>query len=402
MFSRKPQIPHTPPPPPVSRGAQVRAIALRVANNPWLSAGGAGLLFLLTLITLVMVMGDAKAGTPVVRLSLAQAAEAGSDVPGWKEALADESETAPITTDELTLSDEPIELAENGVIGGSALITLPEGGRLEGAGGPMIATGGGSALVAAPIAGLTAPGPGGAVLPIIGPDGRKPWQAYARPFTANGKPRVALIVGGLGLNPGNTRRAIEALPPEVTLSFAVNAEGLQGWIDLARANGHEVLLETPMEPNDYPQSDPGPYTLFAASAPGEIVKKTEWVLSRATGYFGLTNYQGGRFLASAPAMTSFSGVLKQRGVAFIDDGLGARKGMGPPRASADRIVDEDLSADTIARQFSALEASARSNGQALGSGFAFPVTIEAAAVWTRSLQERGFQLAPASAMLSGR
>ena len=402
MFSRKPQIPHTPPTPPASRGGQARALALRVANNPWLSAGGAGLLFLLTLITLIMVMGDAKAGTPVVRLSLAHAAEAGSDVPGWKEALADESETAPITTDELTLSSEPIELAENGVIGGSAIITLPEGGRLEGAGGPVIAIGGGSALPQAPIAGLTAPGPGGSVLPMIGGDGRKPWQAYARPFTANGKPKVALIVGGLGLNRENTRRAIEQLPAEVTLSFVIYAEDLQGWIDLARANGHEVLLEAPMEPNDYPQNDPGPYTLLTSAAPAEMVKKTEWVLSRASGYFGLTNYQGERFLVSQGAMNSFGAVLKQRGVAFIDDGLGARKGLGPPRASADRIVDGDMSAETIGRNFFALETAARSNGQAMGAGYAHPVTIDAAAVWTRALESRGFQLAPASALLSGR
>ena len=74
MFSRKPQIPHPLPARPASQAGRARAIALKVANNPWLSAGGAGLLFLLTLIILILVMGDAKAGTPVVRLSLAHAA----------------------------------------------------------------------------------------------------------------------------------------------------------------------------------------------------------------------------------------------------------------------------------------------------------------------------------------
>jgi polysaccharide deacetylase 2 family uncharacterized protein YibQ len=187
----------------------------------------------------------------------------------------------------------------------------------------------------------------------------------------------------------------------VTLSFAPYAEGLQGWIDLARSHGHEVLLEAPMEPTDYPQNDPGPFTLLAGAAPAETVKKTEWLLSRATGYFGLTNYLGSRFVSSSTAMSAFSGSLKQRGVAFIDDGSAARRGMGPPRASADRVVDEDLSAEAIARQFSALEAGAVAHGQAMGSGFAYPVTIESAGVWARSLADRGFQLAPASALLSG-
>jgi polysaccharide deacetylase 2 family uncharacterized protein YibQ len=398
MFSRKPQIDRTAArPAPAGGMEQVRAMALQVANNPYLSAGGAAALFLLTLTGLILVIGDAKAGTPIVRLSLAHAAAAGAGVPGWREALAAEGEAAEVTTDEFELSESPIELAEGGVIGGSAVITLPGGGRAEGA-EPLVV---GQPLAPAPFDGLTAPGPGGALLPIIGADGRTPHKAYARPFISNGKPKVALVIGGLGLNPAYTRRAIELLPPEVTLSFAPYAEGLQGWIDMARAAGHEVLLEAPMEPNDYPQNDPGPFTLLASAAPAETIKKTEWLLSRATGYFGVTNYLGSRFVNSGGGMGAFSGSLKQRGVAFVDDGLAARKGSGPPRASADSIIDEDLSAEAIARQFSRLEAGALARGQALGSGFAYPVTLESAAVWAQGLEARGFQLAPASALLGG-
>jgi polysaccharide deacetylase 2 family uncharacterized protein YibQ len=373
------------------RLAQARAAALTAMQNPWFSAGGAGLLFLLTLTTLVAVTGDPKAGTPMVRISLAQAAASGASVPGWREALAPESPEAPLTTGVYALSEGPIALPDTTPIGGSAFITLPGGGTSQ----PEYA---GSPLAAAPIAGLTAPGPGGSPLPVIGPDGRTPAEAYARPFTANGKPKVALVVGGLGLNAALTRRAIETLPPEVTLSFAPYAEGLQGWIDMARANGHEVLLEAPMEPADYPANDPGPMTLLAASRPEETVRKLEWLLSRATGYYGLTNYLGSRFLATPAAMTAFSGALKSRGLAFIDDGAAAGKGAGPPRASASRVIDDDLSAEAIGRQLTALEASARTRGQALGSGFAYPVTVDQAVIWAQGLGERGFQLAPASAL----
>src|SRR6185369_14205715 len=155
---------------------------------------------------------------------------------------------------------------------------------------------------------------------------------YARPFVDKGGPKVALVIGGLGLNAKTTREAIEQLPQEVTLSFVPYAEGLQGWIDLARANGHEALLETPMEPLDYPQNDPGPYTLMAQDPPQETVKRLEWLLSRATGYFGVTNYLGGRFLASDTAAGTLSAALRQRGLAFIDDGTAAARGGGVPRA----------------------------------------------------------------------
>ena len=73
-------------------------------------------------------------------------------------------------------------------------------------------------------------------------------------------------------------------------------------------------------------------------------------------------------------------------------------GGGVSRASADRIVDEQLTPDTIEKQLLALEASAGQRGAAMGAGFAYPVTLEQAAKWAEGLPARGYQLAPASAI----
>jgi polysaccharide deacetylase 2 family uncharacterized protein YibQ len=236
------------------------------------------------------------------------------------------------------------------------------------------------------------------MLPVIGPDGRAPFQAYARPSTSLGKPRVALIIGGLGLNAKTTREAIAGLPPEVTLSFVPYSDGLQGWIDMARAAGHEVLLEAPMEPKDYPDNDPGPYTLMADGQPQETTQRLQWLLSRATGYFGVTNYLGSKFVNSPSAMNTFENELKQRGLAFIDDGSASKVGGGLPRASADRIVDDQLDGGAIDAQLAALETQATRNGQALGSGFAYPVTVQEATRWAAGLGPKNIQLVPASAI----
>jgi polysaccharide deacetylase 2 family uncharacterized protein YibQ len=256
----------------------------------------------------------------------------------------------------------------------------------------------GSPLPPAPIAGLFKPGPGGP-LPVIAPDGRTPLQAYARPFHDNGKPRIALVIGGLGLNAAATRTAIERLPPEVTLSFVPYSDGLQAWIDQARAAGHEVMLEIPMEPLDYPNDDPGPYTLMASASPTETVKRLEWLLSRGAGYFAVTNYLGGRFLSAPAAMAAFTNSLKARGLGFIDDGSGVHRGAGVPRASADAVIDEQPSTDGIDKALLGLEAQALQRGSALGAGFSYPVTIEQVVRWAQGLAVRGYQLAPASAIV---
>jgi polysaccharide deacetylase 2 family uncharacterized protein YibQ len=219
---------------------------------------------------------------------------------------------------------------------------------------------------------------------------------------AGGKPRVALIIGGLGLNAKTTREAIQGLPADVTLSFVPYADDLQSWIDQARAAGHEVLLEAPMEPKDYPVNDPGPFTLMADGQPQETTRRLEWLLSRATGYFGVTNYLGSKFVASPTAMSVFESDLRQRGLAFIDDGSAAQVGGGVPRASADRIVDDQLDGGAIEAQLTALETQATRAGHALGSGFAYPVTLAEAARWTQGLAGRGIDLVPASALTTRR
>jgi polysaccharide deacetylase 2 family uncharacterized protein YibQ len=386
-FSRKPAYAAAAPAPGGS--GDLRAKLMAAVGNPYISASGAACLFLASLATLVLITSDPHAGSPVIRLELTKIGATKNAPEGWREALAGDPAHEPgLIPGQMDLSANPFAppAAEH-----------PEDAPAEGLqNAPPIQQGPG--LAQAPIAGLSAPGPGGGPLPIIGADGHTAAEAYARPFTPNGRPKVSVVIGGLGLNAQTTRAAIETLPGEITLSFAPYADGLQGWIDLARAHGHEVLLETPMEPTDYPANDPGPYTLIAANRPEDTVRKLEWLMSRATGYFGLSNYLGARFVENDQAMNTFNAVLKARGLAFIDDGLAQRRGGPIPRASADRVIDDELSANAIDAQLRALENGAAGRGQSLGSGFAYPVTINQVRVWAAGLQARGMQLAPASAL----
>ena len=379
--------------PPVRRSMRGQFVpVVRFLSKPPVAVAGAGLLLLGAAALFITVLGDPRAGAPSARAALKREAPVAAPVPTGLEAFS------------MGANGSWQDLAADGGAGldpalaGEAVITLPNGATVSGNGAPVTAPRvAASPLPAAPIAGLSQPGPNGA-LPTIASDGRVPAQAYARPFRSNGRPRVALIVGGLGLNAVTTRAAIERLPAEVTLSFVPYAEGLQTWIDMARAQGHEVMLEMPMEPTGYPDNDPGPYTLLASGQPADITAKMNWLLGRATGYFGVTNYMGDRFASSDAGMNAFLGILRQRGVAFLDDGSMTRRPGAWARASANRVIDEQQTPAAIVGQLNALEALAKGNGQALGTGFSYPVTVEAVARWTADLDARGLQLAPASAM----
>ena len=380
--------------PPVGKPFRLSFAPVAAAlKRPPVAVGAAGLLLLAAAALFLTVLGDPRAGTPSARVSLTRPGPAAPPTPPTGLEAFSMDAFAPYQD----MTADP-NAALSGAAGGEALITLPDGATVAGAGSAITAPRRpATPLAAAPIAGLSQPGPNGP-LPVIAADGRVPAQAYARPFRSNGKPRVALIVGGLGLNAVTTRAAIERLPAEVTLSFVPYADGLQGWIDLARAQGHEVMIEIPMEPSGYPDNDPGPQTLLVAGTPDDVQAKLAWLLGRATGYFGVTNYLGDRFVSSDAGMTAFLAALRQRGLAFLDDGSARRRPGAWARASADRIIDETQTPAAIIGQLNAIEALAKARGAALGTGFSYPVTVEAAARWAAGLDARGVQLAPASSM----
>jgi polysaccharide deacetylase 2 family uncharacterized protein YibQ len=377
---------------------------LATLSNPYIGAGAAAALVAAAALALIAITGDPRAGAPSLRIPL-QSPD--PSVGRLLRPATPQGTPGAVPLDGLAPGQEVIMPdGSQAPVQGQAVITLPQGGSVGGGEAASTAGGGqaplvhavGPPLAPAPIPGLSAPGPGGP-LPVIAPDGRTPFQAYARPFHDNGKPKVALVIGGLGLNATATHAAIERLPPEVTLSFVPYSDGLQAWIDQARAAGHEVMLEIPMEPLDYPTNDPGPYTLMANASASETGKRLEWLLSKGAGYFAVTNYLGGRFLNAPAAMATFTGGLKARGLGFIDDGAGAHRGAGVPRASAEAVIDEQLSADGIDKALLSLEAEALQHGSALGTGFSYPVTIEQVGRWAQGLAARGYQLAPASAIV---
>ena len=244
------------------------------------------------------------------------------------------------------------------------------------------------------------------LLPAIGSDEREPWRVYARPFDgADGRPRIAIVINWLGLSDAATEAAIQELPGAVTLAFAPYAENLTNWVRLARAAGHEVLLNLPMEPLNYPANDPGPQALLTSLSPARNLDRLEWTLSRVTGYVGVTNYMGSRFTTSSTSLKPVLKALKGRGLLFLDSRSSSRSlvsevagELALPWVANNRFLDNQASRIAIDSELEAIETVARSQGHAVGIGFPYPVTLERLAVWIPTLRKKGLVLTPISAI----
>ncbi len=267
-----------------------------------------------------------------------------------------------------------------------------------------------NALPPAPIADVTE-NLGFADLPRISGNGKRPSKVYARSTSmdvlSSDRPKVVIILGGMGLNPELTRRAARELPADVTFAFAPYGENLQEQVNDARKQGHEVLLQVPLEPIGFPQTNPGPKTLLADGKAAENLNSLHWHMARFAGYTGLINYMGGRFLANPDAVKPFLTELKKRGLYFYEDGSMANTAVGEVAKSVNGSARRaslvlDANRDAVAASLVTLETEAVQAGLAIATGTGLPDTIEAIKEWAKDAADRGIALVPASAAFQAR
>ena len=241
--------------------------------------------------------------------------------------------------------------------------------------------------------------PQGAI-PIVGPDGARAADVYARPVKGvPAGPRVAIMVGGLGVE------ALAKLPAAVTLGFTPYGQDLARLVSRARGEGREIVLQVPMEPFDYPDNDAGPQTLLTSLSPEQNLDRLHWAMSRFHGYVGIANYMGARFTAAEPALGPVMRDAGKRGLIYLDDGTSARSvtsqiagAANMPFAKANIVLDAVPTPAEIDNALARLEAMARERGVAVGVASALPASIDRIAHWAKAAAGRGIVLVPVSAV----
>lgn len=242
-------------------------------------------------------------------------------------------------------------------------------------------------------------------LPITAPSGLRPMDQYARPWSGTRGTRIAIVVSGLGLSQTGTQRAIEKLPEEITLAFAASGNSLQRWMQEARRSGHEILIQVPFEPFDYPSNNPGPDTLLTSLSSAKNIDNLHKAMGKITNYTGVMNYLGGRFLANPNALEPVLRDVGKRGLLFFDDGSSAQSKSGMlsktlevPHAFADIQLDGELQQDAILKKLDELERIARRNGSAIGVASAFDESVDAIGKWSEEAAMRGIEIVAVSAL----
>ena len=176
---------------------------------------------------------------------------------------------------------------------------------------------------------------------------------------------------------------------------------------MARAAGHEVLIDLPMEPASFPRDDPGPQALLTSLSDRVNAERLAWVLDRAEGYVGVASYMGSRFTTSPAHLRPVMEELSRRGLMFLDSRAAADSEaaklageLGLAHAINDRFLDNEASRVAIDGRLQQIERIARTKGVAVAMGYAYPVTVERLTQWIKGLTGKQLALAPISAVIN--
>jgi polysaccharide deacetylase 2 family uncharacterized protein YibQ len=361
-------------------------------------------LFLLAFAGVAIFNDNPFGGEPIARIALRQATPAAPDKtamtpadPATPAAKAPAKQAAPGEQKTVTIIDGSSGARHDVVIAGDAA------DKVEADAAPAMMAGVDQRLLEKSRYGM---------IPVVA-EGLKPFTVYAAEADrakAAKMPVVAIVVGGLGVGAAKTTDAIMKLPAAVTLAFTPYGSDPSKLAERARAQRHEILLQIPMEPFDYPDNDPGPQTLLTTLAPEQNLDRFYWHLSRFQGYAGIANFMGGRFVVTDAVMQPIIREAAKRGLGYLDDGSAPRSvapalaaGQAMPFAKAEFAIDAVPTAVEIDRALARLESLAKERGIAVGVASALPISIERIGVWIKALESRGIMLVPlTTAMLKSK
>jgi polysaccharide deacetylase 2 family uncharacterized protein YibQ len=217
--------------------------------------------------------------------------------------------------------------------------------------------------------------------------------------------RVAILLRGVGRDDRNSNEAVTKLPPAISLGFMPFIGVSQQWARKAREFGHEIIVQLPLEPSDYPINNPGPETLLSSLSGDDNLSRMKTILGRFDNYTGVSNYLGGKMLQSEAALRPVVQGLKSKGLIYVGEGNNSHVllrriagEVGLRYGAADMMIDAHPAPDEIRKSLDRLAELARKDGSAIGMGYASRATIEQLQAWSQTLAAEGITLVPVGAL----
>ena len=216
--------------------------------------------------------------------------------------------------------------------------------------------------------------------------------------------RVAVILDDLGEQYSAGERALH-LDDAVALAFLPGSRHAAAQSARAAAQGHEILVHMPMEPQA--QARAHPQALRTGSDTALIARRLRQAVTELPHASGINNHQGSRFTADTASVNAFMTALRaQRGLYFLDSRTTAASrafdgalAHGIAAGKRDVFIDHERGADAVSAGWQRLLRTVRRQGSAIAIVHPYPESLELLERELPRLAAQGIALVPPSRLL---
>ena len=226
------------------------------------------------------------------------------------------------------------------------------------------------------------------------------------PPVTSSTPRLAIIMDDLGRSLGVAQQLIE-LDLSVTFSILPGEPLATEVALLASRSGQEVMIHVPMEPQSYPETNPGPDALLLGQSEKEIRQRIASMIKAVPYASGANNHMGSRYTEYSDGMHTVLAIMREHGLFFVDSRTTAQsivkreaERVGVPTTVRDVFLDNVADVEAIKIEITRLIKRAKQNGTAVGICHPYPETIAALRLAREQLQDASIELVFASRLVS--
>lgn len=219
------------------------------------------------------------------------------------------------------------------------------------------------------------------------------------------RPRIAIVMDDMG----RSLRTIDSLLQlDLMVTPAILPESRKATEAALRLQdvGREYMIHLPMQPQNYPQVNPGPKALLLGQSEAETRRLVRHYMERVPGAVGGNNHMGSGYTQNRDAMRVVLEELQQNGQFFIDSktigssiAYDEARRMKVPTASRQIFLDNSDNVDYIRKQIRKMVRMSDERGELIAICHPHPETLQALQLELPWLKQQQVDFVPASLLV---
>lgn len=221
----------------------------------------------------------------------------------------------------------------------------------------------------------------------------------------NNQPRVAIVIDDLGWDP-RTAKLYDRVSVPLTMALLPERPRSQMFYERWK-HQFEFIIHMPMEPEGYPDDDPGKGALMTTMDREQVREYLKNVFETYPRALGINNHMGSAFTADRERMSYVMEFLSENDLYYFDSGTSAKSKAlemanrwNVPVIKNQVFLDNRRDPESIHNQLEKLVERAREQGLAVGIGhIQSQKTAQVLARQLPRLEEKGIEFVPLSQMV---